>query len=333
MSAYFNRSLLAGLLAVCFSLVGMAARKTAVAEVDSTNLLMGLTTRLTVSVEKPADGVKIVFPLLDKGKDRQFIGLLNDTIELSQVKVDTALNQGKEFVNYNFVLQAFDSGKYILPPFELILGNDTAYSNSVNLNVIPVKVKADDQIDPFSDVAEPFEITLADGENKEKSFWDKLLDYWWLIALIILFIGVIIYGYVRYRKTGSILPVKRPIPPFEAAMQAMNKLKEKKLWENGKEKEYFTSLTDILRVYLHKQYHINAMEMTSRQILKAMKKDGVLRQYRDLVRPVLSLSELVKFARQKPVADENVEVFDKVMQFLIQTRPIEEEPEKKGGAK
>ena len=302
------------------------------AELDSTNLLMGTTTRLSFKIEKPDEGVKIKFPLFDNSKDRPFIGLLNDTIELSSLKVDTTLDNGKRFINYSMTVQAFDSGSYKLPPFELIIGRDTARTNALTMNVIPVRVKADDQIDPFSDVLEPFEVTMADGENKDKSFWDLLLEYWWLDLLILLFIAILIYGIIRYRKTGSVLPVKKPLPPYEAALLAMNNLREKQLWQNGKEKEYYTSLTDILRVYLQKQYDINAKEMTSRQIMKALKKNQKLRPSRELVRPVLELADFVKFAKQKPVEDENTMVFDHIMQFLHQTKPVvEETAPKKGG--
>lgn len=302
------------------------------AELDSTNLLMGTTTRLSFKIEKPDEGVKIKFPLFDNSKDIPFIGLLNDTIELSSLKVDTTLDNGKRFINYSMTVQAFDSGSYKLPPFELIIGRDTARTNALTMNVIPVRVKADDQIDPFSDVLEPFEVTMADGENKDKSFWDLLLEYWWLDLLILLFIAILIYGIIRYRKTGSVLPVKKPLPPYEAALLAMNNLREKQLWQNGKEKEYYTSLTDILRVYLQKQYGINAMEMTSRQIMKALKKNQKLRPSRELVRPVLELADFVKFAKQRPVEDENTMVFDHTMQFLHQTKPVvEETAPKKGG--
>lgn len=308
-----------------------AAKIPATAEMDSTSLLMGTTTKLSVKVAKPASGVKIKFPLVEKGKDRPFIGLLNDTIELSLMTVDTTKIDGREFINYNFLVQAFDSGRYELPPFELIVGKDTAMSNPLSLSVLPVKVKADDQIDPFSDVVPPFEVTLADGQNKEKSFWDRLLEYWWLDLLILFFIGLIVYGFLRYRKTGSILPVKKPLPPYEAAVLAMKNLQEKQLWQNGREKEYYTSLTDILRTYLQKQFGINAMEMTSRQIMKAMKKNQSLRQSRELVRPVLELADFVKFAKQHPLEQENVMVFDRTMAFLEKTKPVEEDPEKKGG--
>ena len=318
------------LICAVMSLSTSAARLEATAEIDSVNLLMGTTTRLSVRVEKPADGKKIRFPVLEQGKDRQFIGLLNDSIELSNPKIDTVLINNKNFINYDFTLQAFDSGRYVLPPFELIIDKDTAYSNRLDLNVIPVKVKADDQLDPMSDIAQPFEITMADGANKEKSFWAK---YWWIFLLLAIFIGVIIFGYIRYRKTGSILPPKKVLSPFEVAMISMRRLKKKQLWEKGKDKEYYTSLIDILRGYLHSQYGINAMNMTSRQIMKALKKDEILRANRELIRPVFQISDFVKFAKERPEAEKNIEAFDSVEQFLTRTKPVEVTPEQEGGAR
>lgn len=335
MFAYFKRILFLFTLLTALSAGSIgAARIQATAELDSTNLLMGTLTRLSIKIDKPADGTKISFPLVEKGKGRSYIGISDgEKVELSQLKIDTTTVDGKSFINYNMTVQAFDSGKYKLPPFELIVGNDTAVTNELSLNVIPVKVKADDDIEGFSDVSEPFEVTMADGENREPTFWERVLDLWWLILLLLIFIGVLIYGIYRYKKTGSILPVKKPLPPFDQAILSMRKLKDRQLWESGKEKEYFTGLTDILRIYLDKQFGINAMEMTSRQIIKALKKDGRLRQHRDVVRPVLELADFVKFAKQKPLAEENIKSFNDILQFLNATKPVEEIQTKEGGKK
>lgn len=333
MKSFFNHIIIFALFLAGGGGIANSTSYNASAEIDSTNLLMGTLTNLSVRVEKPEKGKKINFPLLENGKGRPFIGLLNDSIELSQPKIDTVAIDNKEFVAFNFKVQAFDSGRYVLPPFELIIGQDTARTNQLSLNVIPVKVKADDEIDPFSDVAQPFEITMKDGANKEKTFWEKLLDYWWLILLGILLVGAVVYAIWKYKTTGSVLPVKKPLPPYEQALNAMKSLQEKQLWEKGRDKEYYTGLVDILRQYLLSQYGIKAMEMTTRQLMKAMKRVDVLRINRELIKPVLDLSDVVKFAKQRPDAQENEEMFDRSLNFLHNTRPVTLESNEEGGAK
>ena len=79
---------------------------------------------------------------------------------------------------------------------------------------------------------------------------DFITDYWgWILLAIIIILGAIFY-YITRKKEVSIplIPRKRPIPPHELAMQQLSVLKEAKLCERGQEKEFYTRLTDILRV-------------------------------------------------------------------------------------
>lgn len=290
------------------------------AEIDSATLLMGKTTRLTVTVDAP-EKMKIDFPLLAEGQGRPYIPLLNDTVELYQtLRGDTMLRDGRRMINYRFLLQSFDSGAYRLPPFEVIAGEDTILSNRLDLSVIPVKVKADDKIDDFTHVAGPFEKTIPEGSTSEKSW---LARYWWLLLLTLAALLFVVWAYRRYRREGTLLPVKKEVPPYEAAMESLRKLRERRLCENGREKDYYTALTKILRVYLVRRFGINAMEMTSSQIMKALKAEDDLRRFRPELREVLGLADIVKFAKVCPSPAENEKAFDNVRDFVEQTRPVE----------
>ena len=62
----------------------------------------------------------------------------------------------------------------------------------------------------------------------------------------------------RYRKQGGVLRKKPEPNPYEVAIKRLGNLKNRRLWEQGMEKEYFTLLTDILREYLERRFDINA---------------------------------------------------------------------------
>ncbi|MDE5845949.1 MAG: cell wall anchor protein, partial [Muribaculaceae bacterium] len=98
------------------------------------------------------------------------------------------------------------------------------------------------------------------------------------------------------------------------------------LWENGMEKEYFTQLTDILRDYLYARFGINAMEMTSRQIMQTLADQADVKEKRSYVRKILDVADFVKFAKVRPLPADNVEAFDNAVNFVKET--IEKEPEK-----
>lgn len=291
------------------------------ARLDSAMLLMGNTTPLHLEVEQPRD-LRVSLPMLRESAGRGYISLLNDTVEVSEdFRADTVESApGRIRVNYRFLVQAFDSGAYRLPPFLAVCGKDTARSQQLSLTVIPVKVGADEKIDDFSTIIGPWDPTLSDEDVDDGN--PSWLRWWWLIPLAIAVAILTWWAVRRLRTGGSLLPRKPETPPYDEAIESMHRLKAEKLWENGREKDYYTRLTDILRRYLVRQYDIQAMEMTSREIMKALKENDRLRPGRPQMRQILNLADFVKFAKVRPLPDDNVKAFGNAMEFLELARPL-----------
>ena len=83
-------------------------------------------------------------------------------------------------INYAVPLQAFDSGTYRLPEFVYVSESDSARSNALTLNVVPMNVTADDPIAGFAPVAEP------EGKSVFDAVPDWIVNYWWIILAVIL---------------------------------------------------------------------------------------------------------------------------------------------------
>lgn len=291
------------------------------AKLDSVSILMGKVAamRLQIVQEKGESGR---FPLLEQ-PDRRFVGVCGDSVELSTtISRDTVeLGSGKIQINCDLGVQAFDSGYYKIPELAYVTGRDTAWTNTLNLKVVPVKAEADDPIADFASESDPA------GASWTDSLPDWLYYYWWLILIILLAIGLAVWVLLRRKKGVPILPAKPVvvIPPHEAALAALSKLKEKKLWERGMEKEYFTELTEILRIYLDKRFGINAMEMTSRQIMQTLGANREVSDKRQMVRQILDMADFVKFAKVRPLPADNVAAFDNAVKFVEATAPRIEE--------
>ncbi|MDE7421289.1 MAG: hypothetical protein K2N35_13905 [Muribaculaceae bacterium] len=288
------------------------------AALDSTTILMGRIDTLRLFVERDADR-QGVFPLFNKIAPAGFVTLIGDTVELGEPRMDTVKREGSRIVERLVVpVQVFDSGYYKLPPFVYISATDSAASNVVELNVVPVKVGENDAISDYQDITEP----------SDKSFWDWmpdwLYDLWWMWLLLIIAIAAAAYFGSKYRKTGKFisLPEKPQPKPWTVALDRLERLKAKNLWENGMEKEYFTELTDILRDYLFKRFGINAMEMTSRQIMQTLADQADVRDKRTYVRKILDVADFVKFAKVRPLPADNVEAFENAVNFVKETIPI-----------
>lgn len=284
------------------------------ASLDSAELLMGYTTRLRLRIDQP-ESIKVSFPMLKDAPAQGVIPLFGDSVEMStKYKLDTIKRPGGRItVNYEMLIQAFDSGSYKLPEFAFVSGSETQKSNSVTLNVLPVKVADDAEISGFSDIAEPEQATL---KGPKSAFQKWLEKYWWTILLAAALIAGGIWAWRRYRRVGTLLPVKPVVPPFDEAMKSLEALNARSLWQNGNEKAYYTGLTFILRRYLAKEWNIPAMEMTSGQIMKALKANKDLAPNRDMIRKLLDMADFAKFAKVRPLPEDNILCFSSTEDFI-----------------
>lgn len=305
----------------CF---GIATAAKVTAKLDSVSLLMGRVTEMRLQVVQN-EGEQGRFPMFDQGRTR-YIGVCGDSVELSpSPRIDTvALGSGKMELTYHIGLQSFDSGYYKLPEIAYVVGKDTTWSNSVHIQVVPVKAEAEDPIADFARESD------AAGSHWTDALPDWLYYYWWALLIGLMAIAAGVWILLRRRKGVSLLPAKPivVIPPHEVALERLRKLKEQKLWEKGMEKEYFTELTDILRTYLDKRFNINAMEMTSRQIMQTLSANPEVRDKRQLVRQILDMADFVKFAKVRPLPADNVAAYDNAVRFVEETLPSTENPDK-----
>ena len=192
----------------------------------------------------------------------------------------------------------------------------------MSLKVVPVKLdsaeRATQQLINFAPIEEV-------NTKWHDSIPDWVIDYWkiWLIVIVVILSLITIY--ILYRKNKKISHAKVVIPPYELAMQKLLRLKSQRLCENGHEKEYYTLLIDILREYLDGRFGINAIEMTTTQILKALDSNIEVADKKDRLKEVLDIADFVKFAKVLPTSDENVKAFNDVESFVELTKPIQVE--------
>ncbi len=278
-------------------------------KLDSAHLLMGKATPLHINLTAPADAkARIVIP-----NDS-----LNGKVEILDIlKADTIDHgNGRLEINQDILLQSFDSGDYRLKPILYVSGHDTVESNRLVLRVMPV-LNDSIQLHDFADV--------SDVDRKWYDFIpDFLFDNYLLIILALIIIGGIIDAilYFRGRKVHAQEISAPRLSPYEEAITGLTLLREKKLCEKGYEKQFYSDLTEILRVYLFRQFGINAMEMTSTQILRSLEQNPQTRVPRQYMDRVLEIADFVKFAKARPLPDDNVKAFDSAVKFIEDTRPI-----------
>ena len=303
------------LMAVAFGAWG--GNVTFKAKLDSATLLMGKTTALHLEITQDK-GARGFFP----GEQADTLSAMVEIAERPQA--DTIdLGNNRIQINRDLIIQSFDSGMWIIKPIPYVVNGDTAFCNQLTLKVLPVDVsqmKDINDIKPVEDV--PFNLL------------DWLPDYWWAWLLGLLLIGAGIWAYRKYYKKGinPLKPTRKRLPPYEEAMINLQNLKAAQLWQKGQEKEYFTGLTDILRVYIDRRFHINAVEMTSSQIIDTLKENKETKAVNEQLEMILEVADIVKFANARPLADDNEVAYQRAVNFVEATRPVEQ-PVKKEEAK
>ncbi|MDE5954819.1 MAG: cell wall anchor protein [Duncaniella sp.] len=285
------------------------------ASIDSSMVLMGKRSVITIATTLPsklAGGAELLLPSDTLVKNVEIVGVnLTDSIGRGDLVE----------LRHQLVIQSFDSGMYALPPLRMRVGNDTALSNHLVMKVIPVPVDTlQGKIHDYAGVADPGRHFL-DFIPQKLYYWTM----WLLLALVVA--GMAYYGYYRFYRR----PKKRAkeivvIPPYDESVSALDNLKSRSLCEKGHEKEFYTRLTDILRVYLHGRFGINAMEMTSTQIRHMLNSNAEAKLSKENMERVLETADFVKFAKVRPLPDDNIRAFNSAMQFVEDTKP-KTEPE------
>lgn len=231
---------------------------------------------------------------------------------------DTAqLSDGRMQVNQYLTITSFKDSLFYIAPQPFVCGGDTLWSEPLSLNVV-----------------QPFEVdtTLAITDIKDiqkAPIWWWGIIRWILLGLLLIGLGIGIYYLVRYirkHKTGATEEEEQvPLRPAEeVALEKLDEIKAEKIWQDGKVKEYHTELTDVIREYISRRYEVSSTEKTSDETLRELK--PLMKEQKDLfdrLRKMLSLADLVKFAKWTTTPDENESALLTAYDFVRETTPTE----------
>ncbi|MGN0208446.1 MAG: hypothetical protein ACI397_03235 [Paludibacteraceae bacterium] len=250
---------------------------------------------------------------------------LIDGIEIvERTGVDTTvLQDGRVQLNQTLTLTSFSDSLFFIPPQPFVSGEDTLWSDGMSLNVV-----------------QPFEIDTTLAITDIKPLQRAPIWWWGIIRWVLLAIGCILLGigawyfikWAMHRKKGGELQLaeveKRPAE--EVALEKLDKIKAEKIWQEGKVKEYHTELTDVIREYIGRRYEVKSTEKTSDETLRELKPlMGEQKELFERLRKMLSLADLVKFAKWHTTPDENESALLTAYDFVHETTAAPTEGEQK----
>jgi len=263
--------------------------------------------KLLIVVEQNA-GTKIEFPQLPDS-------ILKVEI-LSRSKIDTSKLEGTRIqLKQTCLVTCFDSGAHVIPALVFKIRKegsiDSLKSNNLTLFVKmpPVDLKKG----PI-DIKKPFSAPIT---------FKEIAPWLFGIILICALVFLIVYAISRRHKNKPLFqrPLKPKLPPHVIALQELDKLKGEELWQHEKVKDYYTRLTDIVRVYIEERFTISAMEKTTFEILSSFKEKESQIVDKSVIelKEILEVADLVKFAKLTPLPDENHHMLSNAYLFVKET--------------
>ena len=167
---------------------------------------------------------------------------------------------------------------------------------------------------------------IAPIERVPYTFWE--IFRWVLLALIVVAIGVAVWWLLTHRqRVQQVLGLGEPADtrtPHQRALDGLEALRDKHLWQAGKAKEYHTELTDIVRRFIEEATGIRATDMTSDETVEALSGKADLTGLRTL----FTTADMVKFAKSDPLPHEHeaslTAAIDFVNRLWEQVKPQEE---------
>ncbi len=295
LNSYFGVIFLLIFTAFLSSVSTNAQQIKAIARLDSTKILIGDQIKLFLEIDHPKD-VKVNFPNVP------------DTIQgkievLNRTPIDTFQTDNEKYLKQiqAYTITCFDSGSYRIPPYWFKIDYDgridSVPSNGVTLNVYTMKI---DTTRGPTDIMMPYDAPLTLKE---------VTPYILGVMLIGAIIFLILYSIKRKKNNQPLfsLPTKPKEPAHIVALRELDRIKDEKLWQKDKIKEFYSEVTETLRKYIEDRFEIQAMEQTSEETLNSFKyrKDLLNDKLFGNLSRILTMADLVKFAKYKPLPDDN----------------------------
>ncbi len=234
--------------------------------------------------------------------------------EVLEQRVDEPRVEGGRAVSsIELVLTAFELGELEVPVLEVdVVGAD---GNVVTLATEPAPVTvASVGLDEGGDIRAikgPLDIPLS-----------VLALLPWLAGMALLAgMGYWLWRRSRGRRPDSRLaPDPPPRPPHEIAYEAFRTLEAERLPDRGAIKTFHIRASDIVRAYVEGRFGVDALEMTTAEVLDGLRGQDVDEEPLLDFRRLLERCDLVKFAKDRPAPARCREVIPLGRSLVDRTR-------------
>jgi hypothetical protein len=242
------------------------------------------------------------------GKDSNNFGVLD------KQNLGSRLDANNNVVSTTrYRLEPVMTGKLVIPPFTFEFHD---FNNTYELTAEPIDIEVTSLLGQQAG-----KVAMADIEDVVGMRGSLIL--WLLLPAAVLIAGAGgIWWYLRKQKIKAAIRIYKPA--YEVAYARLQALINRDLLKQGRVKEFYEGVSDILRHYIEDRFELKAPERTTEEFLAEIRDTGVLSDsHRKSLADFLTHCDLVKFAKHNPTAEQVQRTFDLAKNFIEQTKSDE----------
>lgn len=210
-----------------------------------------------------------------------------DLLEQGRRREDSG---GRSTTTFALRLSAFELGLQRLPEVPFTVSTPQGplrFTASPNRTVEVLSTLPEEaQGAELKDIQPPMEVGIPS--------WRLL---WWLLGAVVA--GLLGWALVRWLRRPRATPVvvAPPLPLDQRTRQALKELEAQELPEQGRGREFYFRLSEVVRGYLGERYGFEALECTSTELMAAVRKLRAPGLPEEELQRFVSESDLIKYAR------------------------------------
>ena len=249
-----------------------------------------------------------------------------DVVGVGEVKT-SQLNNTHIRMEQDIQLTSFETGNVTVPEIEITY---TKPKDTIRYSLHT------DEVGLF---VQSMEIDTTKAHRDIKGIIDQSITTyevlpWVVIGVIALALAYLIYRLVKKSKNKApVVTVKKKakpaIPAIVTARTKLTAMKDNQSWDTADTKGFYTDLTDITREYIDGQFSIDAVEMTTEEIVKAINDLGISKFTKAKLIDTLATADFVKFAKASTSVEQNEQSFKDINSFVEDSYVWFQEEEKK----
>ncbi len=300
------RQIILSLLFFSITISAQSIPITVSSNIDSSIATIGDRIHLNIIMQYP-EGNYFELPHLDKKLGKWDI-------------IDQELSESRKIKHgyrqlWTLELTVFDTGKVIIPSLEL-----RALSAADSTQALLF------QTDEYTvDVISVLPPGTTEPKDIKPPFAIRKLVPWTYIIFFLLVAAIIIAWWIYYRRWKQKTP---PLPlnenyleaPHLTAFRKLNELREHQYRSEDEIRQYYFSLSEIVREYLERRYFVRALEMTTREILESFPELDINGEIELDFKSLFDGLDLIKFAKFIPEPGEMIEYWDSAYNCIDKTK-------------